>query len=364
MHDRDRILEATDLPALADEVLGPRAGTARSPTWPCPSPNHTQTGRTPPVTVFRGRIGIQRWHCHGCGAGGTAIDLLLATTTLDVRGAIEALAARTGIRDEPPMRSATRRAPPQPAEERRLRDPAGLRAFIDDCARRLWTPQGRGLLHWLTQARCIPEDVLQANRIGADPGRRHQPRPDGMPAAGWAVVLPVLEGDQPVFAQLRLLSNSGRQRYLNARSDLAPNPRLGLYQPAKPTGSCTLITEGILDALSAAAAGHRGAALLGAAIPEPDENNPTVRALGDRLARLPQPIVTALDADAAGAFATERLHRLLGHHGVTPVALHLPAGAKDLNEWMQHTPEWPRALEAELRTALACAPRPSMALGR
>ncbi len=363
MHDRDRILEATDLLALANEFLGPRARTARSPTWPCPSPNHAQTGRTPPVTVFRARNGIERWHCHGCGAGGTAIDLLLATTTLDVRGAIEALAARTGVREEAPT-VATRRSPPRPVEQPRVRDPAGLRSFVDDCARRLWTPQARGVLHWLTQARRIPEDVLRANRIGADPGRRRQPRPHGMPAAGWAVVLPVVEGDQPVFAQLRLLANRGRQRYLNASGDLGTNPRLGVYHPAHPHGSCTLITEGVLDALSAAAAGHRGAALLGAAVPEPDARNPAAEALARRLARLPQPIVTALDADPAGALATERLHRLLASHSVAPVAFHLPVGVKDLNEWMQHTPDWPRAMEAELRTALACSPRPSVARGR
>jgi DNA primase len=364
VHDRDRILEVTDLAALADEVLGPRTGTARSPTWPCPNPNHAQTGRTPPLTVFRARNGTQRWHCHGCGAGGTAIDLLVATTTLDVRGAIEALARRSGARDQPPVRPATRRAPARPPVERRVSDPAGLDAFVEDCARRLWVPQGRAVLRWLTQTRCIPGDVLRANRIGADPGRRHQARPPGMPAAGWAVVLPVHEGDQAVFAQLRLLSNSGLRRYLNARSDLAPNPRLGLYHPAEPTGSCTLITEGVFDALSAAAAGHRGAALLGAAVPEPDDTNPSARALGGRLARLPQPLLTALDADPAGALATERLHRILAHHGITPAALHLPAGVKDLNEWMQHSPQWPQALEAELRTALACVPRRSMALGR
>ena len=364
MHDRDRILEATDLPALADELLGPRTGTQRSPTWPCPSPNHAQTGRTPPVGVFRDRNGLERWHCHGCGVGGTAIDLLLATTTLDLRGAIEALAARTGVGDEQPMRRVPRRAPLRPSEPPRVSDAAGLRSFVDDCAKRLWTPQGRGVLHWLTQSRRIPEDVLRANRIGADPGRRHQPRPDGMPAAGWAVVLPILDSDQPVFAQLRVLSKPGRQRYLNARSDLAPNPRLGIYQPAQPSGSCTLITEGVLDALSAAAAGQRGAALLGAAIPEPDERNPAAQTLGTRLARLPQPVITALDADTAGALATERLHRMLAHHGITPVALHLPAGVKDLNEWMQHTPEWRCAVEAELRTALACSARPPIALGR
>ena len=85
MHDRDAILAAVDLAALADELLGSRRGTARSPTWPCPNAQHAQTGRTPPVTVFRSQQGHERWHCHGCGAGGTAIDLVLATAPLAER---------------------------------------------------------------------------------------------------------------------------------------------------------------------------------------------------------------------------------------------------------------------------------------
>ena len=361
MLDRDRILDAVDLPALADELLGPRRGTARSPSWPCPRPTHAQTGRTPPVTVFRSHTGIQRWHCHGCGAGGTAIDLVLATTTLDVRGAIESLAGRAGIRDDaPPLRTRRPNRPPPPP---RTQDLGALRSFVEDCERRLWAHEGRAVRRWLTEARRIPEETLRVNRIGADPGRRRQPRPEGMPAAGWAVVLPVVERGEAVFVQLRLLAQRG-QRYLNARSDLAPNPRLGVFQPAQPRGSCTLVTEGILDALSAAAGGLRGAALLGAAVPEPDAKNPTAQAIADRLARLPAPLITALDADPAGAQATDRLHRLLADHGATPIRLHLPPGIKDLNEWMQQSADWPRALEAELRTALALAPRCPIAIGR
>ena len=65
MYDRDRILDSVDLASLADEVLGEHHGPDRSPTWPCPNPNHAQTGRTPPVTIFRSNTGDERWHCHG-----------------------------------------------------------------------------------------------------------------------------------------------------------------------------------------------------------------------------------------------------------------------------------------------------------
>ena len=58
-YDRYRILDATDLAALADELLGAHTGT-RSPSWTCPEPSHAQTGRTPPLTIFVARGGEQR----------------------------------------------------------------------------------------------------------------------------------------------------------------------------------------------------------------------------------------------------------------------------------------------------------------
>jgi DNA primase len=302
--------------------------------------------------VFRSQQGHERWHCHGCGAGGTAIDLVLAATTLDIKGAIEMLAGRAGVRDDGRDPARHRPVPRPRRAEPRLRDPDGLRRFVDDCARRLWTPAGRPALRWLTEVRRISEDVLRQHRIGADSGRRRQPRPEGMPSAGPAVVLPVLDGGQPVFAQLRPLVQWG-PRYVNTSAALAPNPRVALYEPAEPRGSCTLVTEGILDALSAAAGGHRGAALLGAAVPD-DETHPAALMLMARLARLDGTLVTALDADDAGALATERLHRLLAANDIAPTRLHLPTGAKDLNEWMQTAADWPVELEAQLRTALAC----------
>src|SRR5918997_4219396 len=99
MYDRDRLLASVDLELLADEFLGTRKGTHGSGMWACPDPQHAQTGRTPPVSVFRSRRGEQRWRCHGCGAGGTALDLVIAVRGVDVRAAFEFLASRAGTRD-------------------------------------------------------------------------------------------------------------------------------------------------------------------------------------------------------------------------------------------------------------------------
>src|SRR5204862_356876 len=96
--DRDEILARADLPSLCEETLGPAQGHGRSATWPCPAPRHgPQTGKSPPVSVFISRYGEQRWRCHACGAGGTAIDLVMVTQGLGFRDAIEVLAQRAGV---------------------------------------------------------------------------------------------------------------------------------------------------------------------------------------------------------------------------------------------------------------------------
>lgn len=366
MLDRDQILASTDLGALADELLGPHKGTSRSASWACPSPEHAQTGRTPPVSVYRSRTGEERWHCHGCGIGGSAIDLVMATRGVSVRHALEQLAARAGgtarlDADGPVLRPALRRPP---APERGVSDPAGLAAFVDECAERLWQPGGRPVLRWLTECRGVPEEVLRHHRIGADPGRARQERPDGMPAAGRAAVFPVHEAGRAVFAQLRAVSPMpGRPRYLNAANRLAANPRIAMFEPPDPLGRCVVATEGVLDALSANAAGFRAAAVLGASLVANagDERNSVV--VTDRLAGCGTTIVVAFDADAAGNNAAAALQRALGRRGVAVARLHVPVEANDLNGWMARSRNWQATLASAVRAAVTAA-RPTRSLCR
>ncbi len=354
MRDRDRIVEATDLGALADELLGPHRGTTRSPTWTCPSPNHAQTGRTPPVSVFRSAGGEERWHCHGCGLGGSAVDLVMAARGTTVREAIEELGRRVGLR-EPYVteRVPTRRRPaPVPADG--YLD--GLAGFVDDCAHRLWQPAGRPVRRWLTEVRGLSEDVLAKNRIGADPGRLRQDRPEGMPSTGWAAVLPVIEDGRPVFAQLRALHPlPDRPQYLNAASRLAPNPRVGLYEPVDPIGTCVIVTEGVLDALSANAAGFRAAGVLGAALAG------APRRFGDdqvaeRLGRLGTRVIVAFDSDDAGQRGAAGLVQQLREQCVKTSRLHVPEPAGDLNAWMGRSEDWQQTFTRAVRSAVSTDP--------
>lgn len=335
MYDREALLAAIDLPTLADELLGARSG-GRSAMWPCPNPQHAQTGRTPPVSVFTTNRGEQRWRCHGCGDGGTAIDLVLACRGGNLRSAFDYLAGSAGHIDhddtwEPPARP--QRPPPRPTG---CRDPKGLQRYVDECAERLWTPEGEWILEWLTVTRGLPRDVLARNRIGADLGPARQSRPDGLPKAGGAV-LPVISNDQAIYAQIRVPQpRPDRPKYLNPTADLASNPRMARIRPPVCEHPEVIVTEGTIDALSAASAGYRSVAVLSAAYGD--------RSVALALARLPHPLVLAFDADEAGRRGADQLAAQLEVHKRPPIVLDLGWG--DLNEAMNRSQDWPAQLSS------------------
>jgi hypothetical protein len=338
VYDRDALLAAVGLRQLADELLGPHAGTARSPMWRCPNPHHAQTGRTPPVSVFTSRRGEQRWRCHGCGEGGTAIDLVLVVRGGGLRGALDFLAGRVGHHDlGPEWEPRPRRSAPAAHRARGCRDPDGLQRYVDECADRLWKPSGRAIRQWLTDTRGIPADMLRANRIGADVGSRTQWRPDGMPRATGAV-LPVIAHERAVYAQVRLTRPCGDgPRYLNPTADLAANPRIARIRPTDCQHPEVIVAEGTLDALSAAAGGYRAVALLSATYGD--------ESVALALSRLRHPLVLALDADDAGRTGAQRLAALLEARQRPPVMLDVGTG--DLNDAMRRSNDW--------RTRLALA---------
>lgn len=355
MYDREALLAAVDLADLADDLLGAHVGPLRSPKWHCPNPQHAQTGRTPPLSIFHSHHGEQRWRCHGCGDGGTAIDLVVACKGGNVRDALDFLAGRVGHPDcggdwSPPARPAVKRSP----VDRACRDPEGLRRYVDECAERLWKPEGRAIRRWLTNVRGIPADVLDANRIGADLGARRQERPDGMPRALGAV-LPTIAQGEVTYAQIRVPHpDPGRPRYLNPTSDLARNPRVTRMRPVDCRRPEVIVTEGAIDALSAATAGYRAVGVLSAAYGD--------EAVAAALARLRQPLVLALDADEAGKAASARLAALLEVRGRTPVRLEIREG--DLNDAMRRSGDWPARLDHAVEHASSFHPSVGAGLER
>lgn len=347
MYERDRILAAVDLAGLADELLGPRRGTHSSGSWPCPNPQHPQTGRTPPVSVFRTRRGEQRWRCHGCGDGGSAIDLVIAVCGCGVREAFESLARRVGAQPEVPPRGA-----PSVRREVSGTDGRALGAYIRECADRLWRRDGGSVRDWLMGERGLPAPVLRTNLVGADPGPRRQPRPTGVPRAGLAAVFPAIERGDPIYAQLRRLRPRPDQpKFLNIAAVLAPNPKVARCRPAEVCSDIVVVTEGPIDALTAAAAGFRAVAVLGATAADPD--------VARRLAATPGRLVVAFDADDAGRNGSERLTGMLRELQRPAHVLALPEGVNDLNDWLRaEGHRWPAALELAVGAALG-ARRPA-----
>lgn len=332
MYDRDALLAAVDLRELADHLLGPTGTNGRVRMWPCPNRQHAQTGRTPPVSIFTSRRGDQRWRCHGCGDGGTAIDLVLASRGGTAREAMAYLADRIGHREQaddwsPPARPASVQSSP-PAG---CRDQAGLDRYVGECAERLWRPDGRRLREWLTGERGLPRNVLVENQVGADLGPRTQTRPDGMPRAA-GIVLPVIDGGRAIYAQIRIPHpKTDGPRYLNPSAEFATNPRLSRARPSVVRYPEIVVTEGEIDALSAAAAGYRAVAVLSATYGDDS--------VAVALAKLPHPLVIAFDADDAGRTGARRLETLLD-------ARHRPAavidlGHGDLNDAMRDSSDWP-----------------------
>ncbi len=325
--DRDELLARTDLAALADELLGAHRGAGAQARWPCPS-HQPQTGRTPPVSIFTGHRGEQRWHCHACGTGGTAIDLLIAARGLNVRDAFAALTDHT--------RSRPRIMPSAPATPRPAASvDRAMVQYVARCARLLWTPQGQPARAWL-HARGFTDTTLRHHRIGADPGTRVLSRAAGLPRQGHAAILPVHDNGRAVYFQARYLDpdRAGGRKYDNPSARLAPNPRLADFAPPTPARSrAVFVCEGIPDALSISQAGHHAVALLGVGL--------ATHTIAQRLAATYPggPLRIAFDADPRGIDARDALVDELADLEHPDLAtVELPDRVTDLNEWLRLDP--------------------------
>lgn len=308
-YDRNDVLAHISLDVLCDELLGPHKGRGGSARWPCPDAGHgPQTGATPPVTIFRPSSGSERWHCHGCGAGGTGIDLVMQREGIGFAAAMERLGRRVGVPETRFGDERSHNAERRPTPVAIPREPSpSLEAYVGACEAWLWGSNGRAMRRWLAR-RSFGEDVLRANRVGADPGPRALHREAGLPRGGVAVVFPLLDdAGRAVYAQARYLSPATR-KYDNPSATVVPaSPRFGEMRRPAPghDAGVVLICEGIPDALSAVQAGWRATAVLGAGLP--DER--LAVALTDRFPD--ERLVLAFDADHRGRLGAQRLGELL-----------------------------------------------------
>jgi DNA primase len=332
---REDALDRTNLRDLLTELTGAPRQLGAAARWRCVTPTHED--ENPSTTVFKDSHGRERYRCWSCGDAGTAIDALMQARSMSVAEAISELESRTNSTDTPaPERS---RAERQPATAVALSNDA--KTYINDCADRLWTPEGRSARTWLLQRGLADPDLLRTNLVGFDPGRRKLPRAEGLPGnitferdgrtrrldlpGGSGVTFPAFNRNgEPVHVQCRLLQpGQNRFKYVNPRRAHGTIPAASF--PIEPAGcdrDVLIVTEGTPDGLIGLTAGFRVAVVTSATtVRQATADDISAHASGAT-------IVLAFDNDDAGTAATAALQaRLSG-----PVrVLRLPAG-QDLTD--------------------------------
>ena len=347
--DRDEVLARVDLRALLDEFCGPAHGAGAGARWHCPVPDHDDI--RPSVSVRVDRRGVDRWRCWSLGHGGTAIDVLYHVHNLSYRDAIAHLADRVGVGVDEPRRRVLRRPAP---EQLPVPLQPQAHAYVEACEKLLWQPLGRPVLEYLL-GRGLEEDILRLNRVGADPGTGHLPRPGGLPRQGVGAVFPALDVDgQVTYFQTRYLDpKPDRSKYANPATRLGDNPHHGWTRPQSAPKQPILMCEGFPDAYVASSAGYDAIAILGTA-------NANERLVERVLASLKgRPVVLTLDGDEAGRHAADQLYRSLSKRGIMVVDIPLPSGT-DLNSWVHQARSLPDI--GRHRPSTICRPDPAPAV--
>lgn len=320
------VVRHTDLAALLTELSGPPTRNGGSARWRCPDRNHPDDH--PSVTMFVDRNHIPRWRCWSGGHGGTAIDAVIAAHDLDIAAAFRFLEQRTPTTPPPvaPAPSKPARDGPRPLT-RRVRD------WVHRSHQRLHTGGGTPARQWLTH-RGLPPEIIAANLMGWQPARHDNTY--GLPRHD-AIVIPSFDQrGELAYAQARNLNPAAAgSKYTN------PTPGHGTMPPVVfprggPTHGPLVVTEGVLDGLVVTAAGYRAASVFSAAAC----TGPSGRTIAETLAQAAngEPVVLALDADAAGNDATRHLTNHLNAVGITPKRLVLPPGCDLGTVWQTTTP--------------------------
>ena len=296
-----------DLEALLDSVTGRADGRRR---WHCPERDHTD--EHPSVSVHVSADGVARWRCWSGGHGGTAIDVVVGARGVDVGEAMRWLA---GHHTSLPV--AEQRPVPPPVAQLGHPDPAVAR-YATQASKLLWTAAGRPQRDWLA-ARGLGPEVLRANAVGADPGRRLLARPKGLPGGWPAVVYPSMTpAGEIVYLQARYLDPPAtRSKYDNPSARLAANPRLAWTRPVgAPCDGVLVVCEGTADALIAAQAGLPRSACWAPAIPTLASPTGSSPACAITPSLRDAEVAICFDSDSAGTAGSARLVELLAERNV------------------------------------------------
>lgn len=351
--ERDDLLARVDLSAVLD-ALSPGGGVGGRRVWRCPSPGHVDNN--PSVKISTDSSGTQRWRCWSGGEAGTAIDAVMAAKSLSVGDAIRWLNDNYAHLEVLPRRQA-----PEPRPIGRPA-PEAVR-YVERCEKLLWTASGRQVRDWLHR-RGLGDEVLHANRVGADPGRRFLPREKGLPGGWPAAVFPALDRAGTIISfQARFLQPpEGRDKYDNPARKWASNPRVSWTQPSASRRSGVLVVaEGVPDALIAAQVGFASVAVLGSMYPDARVADAIATYSREHHARVA--VCFDCDPSEAGAKGATKPIELLEERGVEDVVNVTPPDGMDLSDWATHGDDWAAAFEALTTTtpiSMTVSPPPSV----
>jgi len=298
--------------------------------------------RTPSFYVSPER---QVYHCHGCHAGGDAIEFVRQTGGLSFAEAVEELAVRAGlvVPAGRPVSEPERRR--QAEREELLAAVEAAAAFYRECLTR---PEGREAIAYL-RARGVDGPSAARFDLGYAPadwealghalerrfaGERlvaaglRVPREQGRPGAydrfRHRVIFPIADDrGRTIALGGRTLEPGERVKYLNSAESRLFQKRQTLYalhlaRPAIARRRRVVVVEGYMDALSCHQFGFEEAvASLGTALSEEQAGI---------LARMAESVVLAYDADPAGNAATERGLGILQRQGARVEVAELPSG--------------------------------------
>ncbi len=303
-------------------------------SWKGLCPFHNE--RTPSFTVDRDK-GL--YHCFGCGAGGDVIHFVRQINRLDFPEAVEALAARFGVK-------VPRRASRGPRDDRRDKLLEALSAAQRFYAAELAKPGSRAAAY--LKERGVPDNLVQRLALGHAPDSWDallralsaaypesllaeagllQPRTEGKGHYDRFRdrLLFVVRDDRgrPVGFGGRALSAGQEPKYLNSpESPVFLKKRL-LYGLSEARDAIrrkerVVLVEGYFDHLALLEAGiEETVASMGTAL-TPEQ--------AEKLKRLAPSVVVCYDGDAAGRAATRSALALLFAHGFRARVARLPEG--------------------------------------
>lgn len=285
--DAKQVADAVDLIALATELLGPPKGRGRSAKWPSPVPGHAQTGATPPMGIFVGNDGRQRWKCFATGESGDAIDLVRIAEQVDFQTAYKRIKSRGGISTVGPTRALP---PPITGAPRVVARPTELEQFVHDCGAALSSGHPWLAAHGFDLRTAQHYGIGRAENVQAP--TLQFPINDGF-------VLPVLgRSGELVGADIRSFGNA---KYLKISS--SSDDGLNYVLPERRVrGDIIGVTEGSIDAY--AFAHHVGVPTIGVG-----SASLANQRTADQIAKaaIGRTVVLAFDDDDAGNRASEIL---------------------------------------------------------